>query len=92
MFLTAPTPTSNDKNGSGKYSSLRRRKKQSSEKKAAEFSYLDSNDLRMRFNNSKDPIYAAFAYLENRSVTDLMVDFVQDSFFEITNFVSKVVK
>lgn len=90
-MLLATTPTLNDKNGDGKYKPLRRRKKQS-ESEEKEFNYLNSTDPRMRFNNSKDPIYFAFEYLENRSVTQLMGDFVKDSFFEITNFVSKAVK
>ena len=45
----------------------------------------------MRFNNSQDPIYYAFEVLENRTVPQLMGDFVKDSFFEITTFISKVV-
>ena len=57
-----------------------------------EFQYLNKNDRRMRFNNAKDPIYFAFDYIENRPVADLAKDFVKDSVFEITRFVSKVVK
>ena len=57
-----------------------------------EFQYLNKNDRRMRFNNAKDPIYFAFDYVENRPVADLAKDFVKDSLFEITNFVSKVIK
>lgn len=57
-----------------------------------EFQYLNKNDRRMRFNNAKDPIYFVFDYVENRSVADLAKDFVKDSLFEITNFVSKVIK
>lgn len=83
--------TSNDKNGNGKYKPLRRAKKQAV-KEVKEFSYLDKMDTRMRFNNSKDPIYFAFEYLESRSVAQLAGDFVQDTFFEIANFVSKVIK
>ncbi|MFA7659554.1 MAG: hypothetical protein WCY19_08985 [Candidatus Gastranaerophilaceae bacterium] len=91
-MILATTPTTNEKQGSGKYRPLRRRKQQKSEKKAEEFSYLSNTDLRMRFNTSKDPIYFVFECLENRSVVQLMGDFVKDSFFEITNFVSKAVK
>lgn len=90
LFVT--TPTTNEKNGNGQYSTPRRRK-QKKAAKTAEFSYLKrSKDLTMKFNTSKDPIYFAFEYIENRSVGQLMTDFVQDSFFEITNFVSKVVR
>ena len=56
-----------------------------------EFNYFKSNDRRMRFNNSKDPIYYVFDCIENRPMTVLAKEFVKDSFFEITNFVSKVV-
>ncbi len=92
-IILAPSPTFNEKNGSGKYRPLRKRKKQKTqEEKDNEFKYLANTDLRMKFNGSKDPIYFAFEYLEKRSVPQLMGDFVQDSFFEITNFVSKVIK
>lgn len=57
-----------------------------------EFQYLNKNDRRMRFNTAKDPIYFAFDYVENRPVAALAKDFVKDSLFEITNFVSKVIK
>lgn len=57
-----------------------------------EFQYLNKNDRRMRFNNAKDPIFYAFDYIENRPVADLAKDFVKDSLFEITKFVSKIVK
>lgn len=91
-MILAPTPTFNEKNGNGKYKPMRRRKMKKAEEQPPEFKYLSNKDLRMRFNNSKDPIYFAFEYLENRSLPQLMGDFIQDSFFEITNFVSKVVK
>lgn len=91
MLLLTP-PTTNDKNGNGKYRPLRKRKVKKNEKSANEFSYLKNKDLRMRFNNSQDPIYYAFEILENKSVPQLMGDFVKDSFFEITTFISKVVR
>lgn len=94
LSLLSTRPTTNEKNGNGKYSTLRRRKKRKKESKNPdEFSYLKSSvDLTMKFNNSKDPIYYVFESLENRSVSQLMTDFVKDSFFEITNFVSKVIR
>lgn len=93
MLLTAPSPAFNEKQGSGKYRPLRYRKKKekTQEEKDNEFRYLRNTDLRMRFNNSQDPIYFVFDYLEQRSVPQLMGDFVKDSFWEISNFVSKVV-
>ena len=60
-------------------------------KQTKEFNYLEAKDSRMRFNNAKDPIYYIFDCIENRPVRTLAKEFVKDSFFEIANFVSKVV-
>lgn len=93
LTLTAPNPTHNDRNGSGKYSTLRRRKKRKSQESSEEFSYLNSSvDLTMQFTTTRDPIYMVFEKLEDRSIPVLMTEFVKDSFFEITKFVSKVIK
>ena len=46
----------------------------------------------MRFNNARDPIYYVFDVLENRPIKTLAKEFVKDSFFEIANFVTKVVR
>ena len=56
-----------------------------------EFKYLQHKDRRMRFNNSRDPIYYIFDCIENRPVTTLAKEFVKDTFFDISLFVSKVV-
>ena len=56
-----------------------------------DYNYLSRKDKRMRFNNSKDPIYYVFDCIENRPIKTLAKEFVKDSFFEIANFVSKVV-
>lgn len=92
LSLLSTKPSTNEKNGNGKYSTLRKRKRRKKEeKKPAEFSYIKSSvDLTMKFTESKDPIYFAFETLDERSVPQLMTDFVKDYFFEITNFVSKV--
>lgn len=63
----------------------------SKRKSAAEFEYLKAKDRRMRFNNSQDPIYYIFDCIENRPVSVLAKEFVKDSFFEVANFVSKVI-
>ena len=90
LTLTVPT-TNSDKQGNGQYQGSRKRKVQKKQKSGKEFLYLKNNDRRMRFNNSQDPIYYAFEVLENRTVPQLMGDFVKDSFFEISTFISKVV-
>ncbi len=84
----------NPKNGN-QFGSLTR-KRPGNKRKAAGFSiedycYLDKRDKRMRFNNSKDPIYYVFDCIENRPVSTLAKEFVKDTFFEISNFVSRVV-
>lgn len=60
--------------------------------KIDDIAMLQKNDRRMRFNNARDPIYYIFDCIENRPVKTLAKEFVRDSFFEITNFVSKVVR
>lgn len=93
LSLLKTTPTTNEKRGSGRYRPLRKRKKQKTvQSDSNEFSYLTKSvDLTMKFSNAKDPIYYVFDAIENKSVTQLMSDFVKDYFFEITNFVSKAV-
>lgn len=90
-MIQAATSTANDRQGNGKYRPARRRKV-NPQAVQNEFEYLSKMDKRMRFNNSKDPIYTAFDYLEKCSIATLAEAFVKDSFFQITNFVSKVVK
>lgn len=92
-MLQQPISTSNEKQGNGRYTPLRKRKVNfvEVEELEQEFYYLDKKDVRMRFNSSKDPIYFAFDYIEKRSIPALACDFVKESFSEIVNFVSKVV-
>ena len=85
----------NNTSGNGQFGSLTRRRKQNTESKEfniEDYNYLAQKDRRMRFNNSKDPIYYVFDVIENRPISTLAKEFVKDSFFEITNFVSKVVR
>lgn len=65
--------------------------KPTGKKAPKEFRYLDKKDRRMRFNSSKDPIYYIFDCIENRPVSKLAAEFVEDTIFETINFISKVV-
>ena len=56
-----------------------------------EFQYLQHKDRRMRFNNSQDPIYYIFDCIENRPVSKLAKEFVEDTIFDTINFISRVV-
>lgn len=88
------TNSHNETSGNGQFGTLTRRrnkKKNSREFSIEDYCYLEKSDRRMRFNNSKDPIYYVFDCIENRPIKTLAKEFVKDSFFEITNFVSKVV-
>lgn len=57
-----------------------------------DYKFLEKKDRRMRFNTSKDPIYYVFDVIEDRPIPTLAREFVKDSFFEIANFVTKVVR
>lgn len=93
-MLPTASGSNNNTNGNGQFGSLtRKRNKRNSSAgfSIEDYCYLDKRDKRMRFNNSRDPIYYVFDCLENRPVSTLAKEFVKDTFFEITNFVSKVV-
>ena len=87
--------TKNETSGNGQFGSLTRRRRENKtvvkEFNIEDYCYLEKSDRRMRFNNSRDPIYYVFDCIENRPVKTLAKEFVRDSFFEISNFVSKVV-
>ena len=94
-MIEMATSSHNETSGNGQFGSLTRRRK-GNKRNTAEFSiedycYLEKSDKRMRFNNSKDPIFYVFDCIENRPIKTLAKEFVKDSFFEIANFVSKVV-
>lgn len=94
-MLPTTAESNNNTNGNGQFGALTRRKKQQTEHKEfniEDYNYLAQTDRRMRFNNSKDPIYYVFDVIENRPISTLAKEFVKDSFFEITNFVSQVVR
>lgn len=57
-----------------------------------DYTFIGQKDRRMRFNTARDPIYYVFDVIENRPVKTLAKEFVKDSFFEIANFVTKVVR
>lgn len=93
MLLLAARAATNEKNGNGKYRPLRKRRKcKKSAGTSKQFRYLANNDLTMQFSDARDPVYFAFEFMEKRSLSQLMGDFIQDSFFEISRFVSKTAR
>lgn len=94
-MLPTTSELNNNTSGNGQFGSLlrNRNKKQTENKEFSieDFEYLAHKDRRMRFNNSKDPIYYVFDVIENRPIKTLAKEFVKDTFFDTIKFVSKVV-
>lgn len=93
-MLATTAESNNNTSGNGQFGSLlrKRRQQQAAEFNIEDYNYLEKKDRRMRFNNSKDPIYYVFDVIEDRPIPTLAKEFVKDSFFEIANFVTKVVR
>ena len=93
-MLPTTTESHNNTNGNGQFGSLLRKRNQQTETKEfniEDFEYLTQKDRRMRFNNSKDPIYYVFNVIENRPIKTLAKEFVKESIVDVIHFVSKVV-
>ncbi len=75
-----------------KFGTLTTQNRKQRTRKAAEMAnILERKDRRMRFNNSKDPIYYVFDCIENRPIPTLAKEFVKDSFRDVVNFVSMAI-
>ena len=95
-MLPTTAESNNNTGGNGQFGSLLRKrntnKRDGTSFNLEDYEYLTQKDRRMRFNNSKDPIYYVFDVIENRPIKTLAKEFVKDSFFEVANFVSQVVR
>ena len=94
-MLATTAESNNNTSGNGQFGSLlrkRRQQQETTEFNLEDYNFLSKTDKRMRFNNSKDPIYYVFDVIEDRPIKTLAKEFVKDSFFEIANFVTKVVR
>ena len=93
MAILAAGGTENNRTGNGRYTPLKRRKKQNEEEnqenQQGQSDVLEQKDRRMRFKNSKDPVYVAFDYLDKQPLKKLALEFVKDSITDIMFFVSK---
>lgn len=83
MGISAATQMNNNRGGNGQFRPMLRKPQLE-----ANLEKMDKKDIRMRFRNSRDPLYIAFDYLDNRPVQELAKDFVKDSLFDIMNFIS----
>lgn len=87
MAINPAGNSQNNRGGNGQFRPLLR-KAQQENRLQANLAIIDKKDLRMRFKNSRDPLYIAFDYIDSRSVQELAVDFVKDSLFDVINFIS----
>lgn len=75
-----------------KFGTLTTQGRQKRSKKCSDMAdILTRQDRRMRFNNSKDPIYYVFDCIENRPIKVLAKEFVKDSVRDVVNFVSMAI-
>lgn len=78
----------NNTSGNGQFGSLLRKRKRNKKVNSRmvtsynleDYTFIGKNDRRMRFNNSKDPIFYVFDVLEDRPITTLAKEFVRDTF------------
>ena len=95
-MLATTGNSQNETSGNGQFGSLLRKRAQEHKDETVfnteDIELINKADRRMRFNNAKDPIYYVFDVIENRPIKTLAKEFVKDSFFEIANFVTNVIK
>lgn len=87
MTINPAGNTNNNRGGNGQFRPLLK-KAQDENRLQANLAVLDKKDIRMRFKNSRDPLYIAFDYIDKRPVQELAMEFVKDSLFDIVNFIS----
>lgn len=63
----------------------------SAKKLKSSMELIDKKDIRMRFKNSRDPIYIAFDYIDKQPLHMLLKDAFVDLLEAPMNFISKVV-
>ena len=91
-MILAPTQMRNNSSGNGRgYVPLRVVNPDKEEMKQSDMDRLNAlNDPRMRFKNSRDPIYIYFDSCQRCSLKKLAKDFVKDVISEGLSFISKV--
>ena len=87
MAINPAGNSENNRGGNGQFRPLLR-KAQTENRLQASLGVIDKKDIRMRFKNSRDPVYVAFDYIDSRPIQELAVEFVKDSLFDVINFIS----
>ena len=90
-MILAPTQMQNNSSGNGRgYVPLRVINPDKEEMNKSEMDRLNAlNDRRMRFKNSRDPIYIYFDSCQRASIKKLAREFVKDLISESFSFISK---
>lgn len=92
MLLTTTSAQNNGNGGNGGYIPFGLTVRQSPNEEAfldVDIKDLNAlNDKRMRFKNSRDPIYVAFDHLQKQSMKRLAKDFVKDLINEGISYIS----
>jgi len=94
-MLTA-AQTDPNTNGNGQFGSLLRNRKRRkyvdpttiTSENLEDYTFIGTNDRRMRFNNTQDPIYYVFGVIENRPISTLAKEFVKDTFKDVCSYVT----
>ena len=76
--------------GNGKYKGLKNRKQQGDRKQnSGAYDPFNPAYNRMRFKNSRDPIYIAFDYIDKQSPLKLTADLIKDGIESSINTIGK---
>ncbi|MCQ2958055.1 MAG: hypothetical protein MJ180_04025 [Candidatus Gastranaerophilales bacterium] len=75
--------------GNGKYKGLKNRKPQLSKKNSGAYDPFNPAYNRMRFKNSRDPIYIAFDHIDKQSPLKLTTDLIKDGIESSINTIGK---
>lgn len=76
------------KGGNGRYTPLRKRSAGNNTNSAVYDPFAPSYD-RMRFKNSRDPIFVAFDHIEKQSPLKLTTDLIKDGITDSINTIGK---
>ena len=77
------------KGGNGKYSPLRKKGGNDKKKNSGAYDPFCPTYDRMRFKNSRDPIFVAFDHIEKQSPLKLTKDLIKDSIEDSINTIGK---
>jgi len=77
-FITKQASGNFTNGGSGKFKPLRR-KNSTETKDQNSFDPFKQRYNRMAFKASRDPVYSAFDYVENQSLSKITSDFIQEN-------------